>query len=127
MITRSFAVDAVRSLALAEGKTAFGDKTMMQSRLGLWLAASRFHRALYGVTKVCLINNVNGTDTVITPLKYDFPQQTGYDKLDKSDPHRTNLQTARPLEQQPTRYLGSISIVAPSSLPQNKAGGQYTL
>ena len=26
MITRSFAVDAVRSLALAEGKTAFGDK-----------------------------------------------------------------------------------------------------
>ncbi len=52
MITRSFAVDAMRSLALAEGKTAFGDKTMMQSRLGIWLAASRLHRALYGVTKV---------------------------------------------------------------------------
>jgi CDP-diacylglycerol--glycerol-3-phosphate 3-phosphatidyltransferase len=52
MITRSFAVDAVRSLALAEGKTAFGEKTMMQSRFGLWLAASRFHRALYGVAKV---------------------------------------------------------------------------
>lgn len=52
MLVRSFAVDAVRSLALAEGKTAFGDKTMMQSRLGLWLAASRLHRALYGGAKV---------------------------------------------------------------------------
>ena len=51
-ITRSFAVDAVRSLALAQGKTAFGEKTMMQSRLGLWLAASRFNRAVYGAAKV---------------------------------------------------------------------------
>jgi len=52
MLLRSFAVDAVRSLALAEGKTAFGDKTMMQSRFGRWLAASRLHRALYGGAKV---------------------------------------------------------------------------
>jgi CDP-diacylglycerol---glycerol-3-phosphate 3-phosphatidyltransferase len=51
-IARSFAVDAVRSLALAKGKTAFGEKTMMQSRLGVWLAASRLHRALYGSAKV---------------------------------------------------------------------------
>ena len=52
MITRSFAVDAMRGLALAEGRTAFGEKTMMDSRLGKWLAASRLHRALYGVAKV---------------------------------------------------------------------------
>ena len=52
MITRSFAVDAARSLALAEGRTAFGEKTMMESRLGRWLAASRLHRALYGIAKV---------------------------------------------------------------------------
>ncbi len=52
MITRSFAVDAVRSLALAGGKTAFGKQTMMESRLGLWLAASRFNRGLYGGAKV---------------------------------------------------------------------------
>src|SRR5437588_4485628 len=51
MIVRSFAVDAVRSLALAEGKTAFGAKTMMQSRFGLWLSASRLHRGLYGAAK----------------------------------------------------------------------------
>ena len=52
MLVRSFTVDALRSLALARGKTAFGEKTMMTSRLGLWLAASRLHRALYGGAKV---------------------------------------------------------------------------
>ncbi len=52
MLVRSFTVDALRTLALREGKTAFGEKSMMTSRLGLWLAASRFHRALYGGAKV---------------------------------------------------------------------------
>jgi CDP-diacylglycerol--glycerol-3-phosphate 3-phosphatidyltransferase len=51
-MARSFIVDAMRSLALAQGKTAFGEKTMMQSRFGKWLAASRLHRALYGGAKV---------------------------------------------------------------------------
>src|SRR5438552_16250550 len=52
MLVRSFLVDALRTLALREGKTAFGENTMMTSRLGLWLAASRFHRGLYGSVKV---------------------------------------------------------------------------
>lgn len=51
-ITRSFAVDAFRTLALSEGKTAFGETTMMQSKFGIWLAASRLNRALYGSAKV---------------------------------------------------------------------------
>lgn len=51
-IARSFTVDALRSLALAQGKTAFGEKTMMESKFGIWLAASRFHRGLYGSAKV---------------------------------------------------------------------------
>lgn len=51
-ITRSFIVDGLRSMALSQGKTAFGDKTMMTSKLGIWLAASRLHRALYGIAKV---------------------------------------------------------------------------
>ncbi|MEO8287610.1 MAG: CDP-alcohol phosphatidyltransferase family protein [Chloroflexota bacterium] len=51
-ITRSFTVDAFRTLALAEGKTAFGETTMMESKFGTWLAASRFNRALYGSAKV---------------------------------------------------------------------------
>lgn len=52
MLLRSFWVDALRTLALREGMTAFGEKTMMRSRLGVWLAASRFHRALYASAKV---------------------------------------------------------------------------
>ena len=52
MLVRSFWVDALRTLALREGMTAFGEKTMMRSRLGLWLAASRLHRALYASAKV---------------------------------------------------------------------------
>jgi CDP-diacylglycerol---glycerol-3-phosphate 3-phosphatidyltransferase len=52
MLVRSFWVDALRTLALREGMTAFGEKTMMRSRIGLWLAASRFHRALYASAKV---------------------------------------------------------------------------
>lgn len=51
-ITRSFTVDAFRTLAMSEGKTAFGEKTMMESKFGKWLAASRFNRALYGSAKV---------------------------------------------------------------------------
>jgi CDP-diacylglycerol---glycerol-3-phosphate 3-phosphatidyltransferase len=51
-IVRSFVVDGLRSMALAQGKTAFGEKTMMTSRFGTWLAASRFNRAVYGVVKV---------------------------------------------------------------------------
>jgi len=51
-LTRSFTVDAFRTLALREGKTAFGETTMMQSRFGIWLAASRFNRGLYGSAKV---------------------------------------------------------------------------
>jgi CDP-diacylglycerol--glycerol-3-phosphate 3-phosphatidyltransferase len=52
MLVRSFLVDALRTLALREGMTAFGERTMMRSRLGIWLAASRFHRGLYGSAKV---------------------------------------------------------------------------
>ena len=52
MIARSFLVDGLRALAMGEGKTPFGEKTMMTSRLGVWLAASRLHRGLYGAAKV---------------------------------------------------------------------------
>ncbi|HKP52533.1 MAG TPA: CDP-alcohol phosphatidyltransferase family protein [Chloroflexia bacterium] len=52
MLARSFLVDGLRALALSEGKTPFGEKTMMTSPFGLWLAASRLHRGLYGAAKV---------------------------------------------------------------------------
>ncbi len=51
ILTRSFTVDVMRSVALAEGKTPFGDQTMMRSRLTWFLTASRFSRAAYGWSK----------------------------------------------------------------------------
>jgi CDP-diacylglycerol--glycerol-3-phosphate 3-phosphatidyltransferase len=47
-LIRSFVVDGIRGVALARGKSGFG---MMHSRLGRFLVASRFMRALYGLAK----------------------------------------------------------------------------
>ena len=52
MVTRGFMVDALRSLGLREGKTAFGPNTMMRSPETKWLTGSRFMRGFYGVAKV---------------------------------------------------------------------------
>lgn len=52
-VTRSFLVDTLRSVAYSrEGKTPFGEKTMMRSGITAFLTASRFSRAVYGVSKV---------------------------------------------------------------------------
>jgi CDP-diacylglycerol--glycerol-3-phosphate 3-phosphatidyltransferase len=51
VISRGFFTDAVRSVALAKGMTAFGEKTF-QSQLGRVLVSSRTSRALYGLVKV---------------------------------------------------------------------------
>lgn len=47
-LVRSFVVDGIRGVALAQGKSAFG---MMHSPLGRFLVASRFMRAFYGLAK----------------------------------------------------------------------------
>jgi CDP-diacylglycerol--glycerol-3-phosphate 3-phosphatidyltransferase len=52
MMTRGFIIDAMRSLGLKEGKTAFGKNSMMRSPVTQWLTGSRFMRAFYGVAKV---------------------------------------------------------------------------
>ncbi len=51
-VTRSFLVDTLRSVAYSrEGRTPFGGKTMMRSPVTRFLTASRFSRAVYGVSK----------------------------------------------------------------------------
>lgn len=47
-LIRSFIVDGIRGVALAQGKSGFG---MMHSPWGRFLVASRFMRALYGLVK----------------------------------------------------------------------------
>jgi CDP-diacylglycerol--glycerol-3-phosphate 3-phosphatidyltransferase len=51
VLSRGFLTDALRSYALSKGHTAFGKETMMQSRIGHALVASRASRAAYGVSK----------------------------------------------------------------------------
>jgi len=51
VLTRSFTVDTVRSVALTAGKTAFGDSTMARSKITWALTASRFSRQVYGYSK----------------------------------------------------------------------------
>lgn len=51
VVTRGFFVDTMRTLGYAAGRSAFGENTMMRSRLTTFLTASRFMRALYGWSK----------------------------------------------------------------------------
>jgi CDP-diacylglycerol--glycerol-3-phosphate 3-phosphatidyltransferase len=51
VLSRSFTVDVMRSVALQHGKTAFGAETMARSRLTHFLTASRFSRSYYGWSK----------------------------------------------------------------------------
>ena len=75
VITRGFLVDGLRGLALENGQTAFGPRTMMASRLGRALTSSRASRAAYGVAKAVAF--------VILPLalaldRADAPQSAIY-------------------------------------------------
>jgi CDP-diacylglycerol--glycerol-3-phosphate 3-phosphatidyltransferase len=52
-VSRSFLVDTVRSMAFSrEGKTPFGEKSMMRSKFTLFLTSGRFMRGLYGFMKL---------------------------------------------------------------------------
>lgn len=51
IITRTVTTDLIRSLAFQEGKTPFGEKTMMSAAWARALVSSRWSRALYGTMK----------------------------------------------------------------------------
>jgi phosphatidylglycerophosphate synthase len=48
---RGLLVDGARALAFERGLTAFGPTTMMRSRIGTFLVASRESRSAYGIAK----------------------------------------------------------------------------
>ncbi|MBI3590295.1 MAG: CDP-alcohol phosphatidyltransferase family protein [Candidatus Melainabacteria bacterium] len=50
-LVRGVLVDGIRGFASKEGKTAFGEKSMMKSKLGYFLTSSRFMRFSYGGIK----------------------------------------------------------------------------
>ena len=51
VVTRGILTDGLRSIALAQGYTAFGSDTMMKNKYFHFLTASRFSRAVYGTAK----------------------------------------------------------------------------
>lgn len=50
-LVRGILVDGIRGFASKEGKTAFGKKSMMNTKIGLFLTSSRFMRFSYGGIK----------------------------------------------------------------------------
>ena len=52
VVVRGFVTDAFRSVALTQGETAFGENTMIKSRLGRLLVSSRASRAVYAGAKI---------------------------------------------------------------------------
>jgi CDP-diacylglycerol--glycerol-3-phosphate 3-phosphatidyltransferase len=60
VIARGFLTDSLRSIAFAEGKTAFGERTMMRSQFTRFLVSSRFSRGVYGVSKAIIFCYLGG-------------------------------------------------------------------
>lgn len=69
-LTRSFAVDGVRSHGVARGETPFG---MMRSKIGRFIVASRFMRLGYGILKGVTFGYV----LTIQPWPALFPEAYG--------------------------------------------------
>lgn len=51
-VARAFTTDSLRSVALAQGYTAFGETSMQSSKIGKFICASKFMRISYAVAKV---------------------------------------------------------------------------
>jgi len=60
VITRSFVIDSLRSLAFSKGKTAFGKDTMMRTPIMRFLTVSRLSRAVYGASKAVIFAYLAG-------------------------------------------------------------------
>lgn len=51
VMTRSFIVDGLRSVAMEQGMTAFGEKSMQSDKIGYFICSSKFSRVSYAVAK----------------------------------------------------------------------------
>lgn len=51
-LTRGFVVDGIRSVAMEQGMTAFGETSMQEDKIGYFICSSKFMRIAYAVVKV---------------------------------------------------------------------------
>jgi phosphatidylglycerophosphate synthase len=65
---RGLLVDGARALAFERGLTAFGPTTMMRSKIGMFLVASRESRSAYGIAKAMAFSLMILADAPQLPL-----------------------------------------------------------
>ena len=51
-LTRGFITDGIRSVAMEQGYTAFGESSMHSDKIGYFICSSKFSRIFYAVVKV---------------------------------------------------------------------------
>lgn len=75
-VARAFTTDSIRSVALAKGMTAFGDKSMQTTKWGKFICASKFMRISYAVAKVAafILLIVANTPNLSVGLQYNLMQ-----------------------------------------------------
>ncbi len=70
VVSRGIITDSLRSLALAQGFTAFGEKTMMQGKIAKFIVASNFSRFTYAVCKAVAFFFL-----ILGHINYTFPHK----------------------------------------------------
>ena len=70
VVSRGIITDSLRSLALAQGYTAFGEKTMMQGKVAKFIVASNFSRFSYAVCKAIAFFFL-----ILGHVNYDIPHK----------------------------------------------------
>jgi len=84
IITRTVLTDFIRSVAFKEGKTPFGEKTMMASAWAKQLVSSRWSRATYGILKAvafCALGLALAVERMKIGSPYVTPFRIGVDVL----------------------------------------------
>jgi len=74
-LTRSFVVDSLRSVAMEQGLTAFGETSMQKDKFGYFICSSKFARISYAVAKVVafvllIIARTPGVETATAKTLY---------------------------------------------------------
>lgn len=74
VLSRSFLVDGLRTVAYAgEGRTPFGNNSMVRSRWAFWLTASRPSRAIYGAGKLAAFVALGALAVLQNPAVHLLP------------------------------------------------------
>lgn len=76
-LTRSFVVDSLRSVAMEQGYTAFGETSMQNDKIGYFICSSKFMRIAYAVVKVVafvfiIVSKIPGLDADIAKFIYSI-------------------------------------------------------